>query len=140
MTSNVNRWRRIVAELRQEMEEAEEYGIEDKLFNDGVNSFGSADFWARHIYATTDENDMDVSGEYVHVRDLKTGYGEVVSEDNSQGLRYACGVMEKLGWPEGVDYIRITIDAFRFPSSSWDISREDLWTVLDRDIPSCDVS
>ena len=71
---------------------------------------------------------MDVTSEYVHVRDLKTGYGEVVSEDNSQGLRYACGVMEKLGWPEGVDFVRITIDAFRFPSSSWDISREDLWT------------
>ena len=117
---------RICDDIKAEMDVATAYGIEDRLFNDGVDSFGSADFWATLVGNLILADDVKFDGKWLHVRDLKTGRTEVQSEGNSQGLRYGCGVMEKLGWPEDIEYVKITIDAFRFPSSSWVITRQEL--------------
>lgn len=116
----------ICAELKAKMDVAEQYGIEDKLFNDGVASFGSADFWAIIVEASTDENDNHVETKTLHVDDLKTGYVQVDAEGNTQALRYACGVMEKLDWPEDIELIRVGILSFRFPASSWTVTRAEL--------------
>ena len=118
---------RIADSLLNDMKVADEYGVEDRLFNDGVNSFGTADFWALHSSTQLELPDDSIfSGRWLQVDDLKTGRGEVVAEENKQGMEYACGVMEKLDWPEDVEYIRIGILAFRFPSSQWVITRQQL--------------
>ena len=113
--------------LKNDMEDATEYGVEDRLFNDGIDSFGTADFWAIHASTKLEMPDRGVyGGRWLQVADLKTGRGEVDAKENKQGMEYACGVMEKLDWPEDVEYIRIEILAFRFPSSSWVITRQQL--------------
>lgn len=129
---------RICEEIKDLMDVTEEFGIEDRLFNDGVDSFGTADFWAVFAADTKAEAMVKQSVEKLYegvpidcvrllnVRDLKTGRGEVHSEDNKQGMRYACGVMEKLGWPEDITHLKITIDAVQFPSTSWVITHEQL--------------
>lgn len=120
---------RICDDILEEQQHAIGFGVEDRLFNDGVDSFGSSDAWALidggELLLTLDDG-FEYTGKWLHNRDLKTGRVEVDAKDNSQGLRYSCGVMEKLGWPEDVHWIKITIDAFRFPSSSWIISRRKL--------------
>ena len=117
----------IAGGLKDDMGDATEYGVEDRLFNDGIDSFGTADFWALHDKKPLTLNDDSIfSGRWLQVDDLKTGRGEVAARENKQGMEYACGVMEKLGWPEEVKYIRIGILAFRFPSSQWVITRQRL--------------
>ena len=123
----------IAAKINAEREVALEFHAEERLHNYGVDSGGTVDTIFLHDstkYGLDLEVFSDVAGEvgakWLHLPDLKTGRVEVHAENNEQLKRYACGAMARYNWDEDITHIMLSIYAFRFPSSSWVISREDL--------------
>lgn len=100
---------KIAEEIMEDLEQASEVYIEERWANVGLDSGGSADVVYR----------MD---HMIVVRDLKNGRVPVRAENNWQMMRYAGGVMDRLGWPEEVTHIRMVIDATRFEQSEWVIT------------------
>ena len=128
---------RIAAQINAEREVALEFHAEERLHNYGVDSGGTVDTIFLHdntvFPLTRDGAPLEdvvplegVGAQWLHLPDLKTGRVEVHAEDNEQLKRYACGAMARYNWDEDITHVMLSIYAFRFPSSSWVISREDL--------------
>lgn len=93
--------------------------------------FGTADLIAVYDEHWVDENDEEHQRTVLHVADLKTGRGEVIAEENLQGLLYALGAYDNLMWlQDSYDLVRITIYAPR--QSGEDTWELDLAGLLER--------
>ena len=109
----------ICESLKSELSTADKVDIEGKIENSDVDSWGFCDVW----YTTA---------KCLHVRDLKTGRVFVTAQDNSQMKKYACGILDKLGWDK-YDAVMLYIDAPMFESTEWRITTEKLkkWRDVD---------
>jgi len=90
----------IMDEIVESADGAEQVWIEKRFENKGLDSGGSPDYAMLKKPVLT-------------VRDLKTGRLEV-NPDNSQFKRYACGIMDSLGWPDDITEVVLKVDAFNF--------------------------
>ena len=92
------------------------------------NGFGTADLIAVYDEMWTDEDDETHTQTVLHVADLKTGRGEVLAEENLQGLLYALGAYDNLLWlQDQYDVVRISIFAPRQSGEdTWELSLAEL--------------
>jgi hypothetical protein len=96
-------------------------GVETKIANLGTASGGRCDAWW-------------LEGNTLDVEDLKSGRIEVVAEENRGMMRYACGILDELGWSNTIKNVRLTISAVRFADSKWTISSAELRKYRDSEL------
>ena len=97
---------RIAEGILDELSQASEVYLEERWINKGLDSGGSADV----VYRIDDT---------IVVRDLKNGRVPVFAMMNWQLMRYAAGVLDRLGWPDDIKKVVMRIDATRFQGSEW---------------------
>ena len=86
--------------------------------------------WVREGFGTADLITVYVEDglTILHVADLKTGRGEVLANNNLQGILYALGAYDNLLW-QWTDYDEIRISIFaprQGGEDTWALSQEDL--------------
>jgi len=99
--------------IQTAMKEADRSGSEVRIENLGTGSGGWLDTW---WLKSTD----------LFIDDLKTGRIEVHANCN-QLKRYACGVLDILGWQSGIVEVHLSISAILFPSSTYTLHINELW-------------
>jgi hypothetical protein len=98
-----------------EMSSSDASGSEVRVENLGTGSGGWLDTWW-------------LNQDKLFVNDLKTGRIEVHA-NCTQLKRYACGVLDRIGWKESaVNEIHLSISAILFPSSTYVMHINELWT------------
>lgn len=79
--------------------------VEKKVKVKGLPDFGTVDL-------------VGFGGDILYIRDLKTGYTEVESEDNEQLMTYAVGLLDEFGWGK-FKKVKIQILGVRWQAEEW---------------------
>ena len=104
--------RSIIADILNKAEEAKQIWIEKRFENEGVDSGGSPDF-------------AMITEDTLIVRDLKTGRLDVKA-DNPQFKRYACGIMDRLGWSDTITTVVLKVDSIHFAGETHTMTVDEL--------------
>lgn len=103
----------LIETQREFVNEWDWFEVEKKIQVRGLPQFGTVDL-------------IGGKGKTLHVRDLKTGYNEVIAEDNEQLMTYAVGLLDEGDNWEKYDKVEIQIMGVRWASNEWITSVKNL--------------
>jgi len=103
---------KVIREQIKFVKTMEWYGVEHKVKVKGLPQFGTLDLVA-------------FGNDILYVRDLKTGYNAVDSENNEQLMTYAVGLLDELGWDKFKE-VKILIIGVRWQAEEWTTTPAEL--------------